>query len=136
MTDHPSDFDTLDSPQSPDWEALARHIASEDTTESTTRIDALLSEPSERDLVASLKGVTDRLSAGIPADLDVEAALRSVKTRMRQGDRPSLKVESGRSVRQPAPVTKWRVPFRAIAAAGLVVVGLGTWLAVGKRTET
>ena len=55
MTDYPSDFDTGDSPQSPDWEAIARHVAGEDTPESTVRLDALLSEASERDLIASIQ---------------------------------------------------------------------------------
>lgn len=134
MTDYPSDLDTSDSPQSPDWEAIARHVAGEDTPDSKARVEALLSEQSERDLVASLQGVTDQMPAFIPADVDVEAALRSVKSRMNESARPPLRVESGRSVRPAAPVTHWKVPFPAIAAAGLFVVGLGSWLVFGRQS--
>jgi transmembrane sensor len=133
MTDYPSDLDAGDSPQSPDWEAIARHVAGEGTPESTARVDSLLSEPPERELIASLLRATNQMSAGIPMDIDVAAALTSVKARMNEGVRPSLKVESGRGVKAPAPVTRWRVPFPAIAAAGLLVVGVGAWLAVGKQ---
>ncbi|HXV16868.1 MAG TPA: FecR domain-containing protein [Gemmatimonadaceae bacterium] len=135
MTDHLSDFDNADSSHSPEWEAIARHVAGESTAESAAQVDALLSDGPERDLVASLQGITNGMSAGIPTDIDVESALKSVKARMNEGVRPSLKVESGRGVRTPAPVTRWRVPFPAIAAAGLLVAGLGTWLTLGKRTE-
>lgn len=135
MTDYPSDLDTGDSPQSPDWEAIARHVAGEDTPESTARVDALMSEPSERDLIASLAGVTNQIAGDIPTNIDVEAALRSVKTRMNETAHPAFKLESGRGGRPPVPVTRWRVPFPAIAAAGLLVVGLSSWIAFGKRNE-
>src|SRR6478672_11232508 len=135
MTDYPSDLDIDDSSQSPDWDAVARHIAGEDTQESSARIEALLSEPSEGDLIASMREVTSQMSADLPTDIDVEAALANVKARMKEGVRPSLKVGSGRSVKTTVPVTRWRVPFPAIAAAGLLVVGLGTWLTVGRGTK-
>ena len=135
-----SDLDTADGgPQSPDWEAIARHVTGENTPESSARVEALMGDTSDRDLVASLQGVTSQLTGAIPTDIDVEAALRAVKARMNEGARPALKIESGRSVRPPVPVTRWRVPFPAIAAAGLLVVGLGvglgSWLALDKRNE-
>ena len=134
MTDFPPDFDNADSPQSPDWEAIARHVADENTPDSSARVDALTSEPLERDLIASLQGIATQMPGGIPTDIDVEAALRSVKARMNDGIRPVLKVKSGRSVRPPVPVTRWRVPVPAIAAVGLLAVGLSTWVAFGKRS--
>jgi transmembrane sensor len=135
MTDYPSDLDTADSSQSPDWDAIARHVAGESTPESSARVDELMGDPSERDLIASLQGVTNQMAGSIPADIDVEAALRDVKARMKEVVRPALKVESGRTVRAPMPATHWRVPVPAIAAAGLLVVGLGSWLVLGRKSE-
>jgi transmembrane sensor len=133
MTDFPSDLDNVDEPQSSDWEAIARHVAGENTPESSARVDALAGDASTREMIASLQGLTNQMSGAIPSDIDVEAALKSVKSRMNADSRPSLKVESGRSTRVTAPATRWRVPAPAIAAAGLVVVGLGSWLAFGKH---
>lgn len=135
MTDHLSDLDNANPPQSADWDAIARHVAGENTPESMARVDALMSETPERDLIASLQGVTNQMAGNIPTNIDVEAALRSVKGRMSEGALPALKVESGRSARTPAPATRWRVSVPAMAAAGLLVVGLGSWLALGKRNE-
>ncbi len=135
MTDYPSDLDSENFPQSPDWEAIARHVAGENTSESSARVDALMSDPSERDLLAALQRVTSQMAGSVPTDVDVEAALKSVKTRMNEGARSALKVESGRSVRQPVPAARWRVPVPAIAAAGLLAVGLGSWLALGRKNE-
>ena len=103
MTDHPPDLDTTDEPQSPDWEAIARHVAGEDTPESSTRVDALMGDAPERALIASLQGITSQMTGDIPTDIDVEAALSLVKARINEGARPALKVESGRSVRPPVP---------------------------------
>lgn len=134
MTDFPSDLDTADEPQSPDWEAIARHVAGENTAESSARVDALMGDASTRDLISSLQGVTGQMADDVPTDIDVESALKSVKARM-NSVRPVLKVESGRTARTQAPATRWRVSAPAIAAAGLVVVGLGSWLVLGRHTE-
>lgn len=136
MTEHPSNLDTSESPQSPDWEAIARHIAGESTPESAARIDELTGDPADRELVASLRSISGRMTGDIPSDIDVEAALRNVKTRMRE-TAPPLKLEpSRRTLEAPARKPGWRVAFPAIAAAGLIVVGAGTWLAIGKRAES
>ncbi len=135
MTDYTSDIDNADSLQSPDWEAIARHVAGEGTADSTARVDALMSSEPERNLIVSLHGITDQVAGDVPTDIDVEAALTSVKARINKGARPALKVESGRGVTQTVPATRWRVPLPAIAAAGLLIVGLGSWLALGKHTE-
>jgi transmembrane sensor len=136
MTDYSPDLDATESPQSPDWEAIARHVVGENTAESKARVDALMSEMPERDLIASLQGATNQMAGDIPTNIDVEAALKTVKSRIvTEKNRPALKVESGRSVRQPAPATRRRVAFPAIAAAGLLVIGLGSWLAMRNRSE-
>jgi transmembrane sensor len=135
MKDQPSDLDNADESQSPDWEAIGRYVAGENTPESSARVDALMGDASERDLIASLQEVTNQMSGSIPTDIDVESALESVKARMMEAARPALKIESGRSVRAPVPVTRWRVSVPAVAAAGLLVVGVGSWLALGKRSE-
>lgn len=135
MTDYPSDLDSAETPQSPDWEAIARHVAGESTQETSARVDALMSETPERDLIASLQGVTDQMASQIPTDIDVEAALRSVKGRIHEAARPALKVESGRGSRASGSTVRWMVPVPALAAAGLLVVGLGSWLVLNRKTE-
>lgn len=131
MTDYPSDPDTAEPPQSADWEAIARHVANESTPESSARVDALMSDRSDRGLIDSLQVVTSQMAGDILLDIDVETALNSVKDRAR----PAFRIQSGRSVRPPVPVTPWRVPIQAIAAAGLLAVGLGSWLVLAKRNE-
>jgi transmembrane sensor len=136
MTDHPSSFDAFDSPQSPDWEAIARHVAGESTAESAARVDELLGDDTDRQLVASLQDISGRARAEIPSDLDVEAALGLVKSRMREAARPILRLEPiPPKIVKPSRSSGWRVHLPAIAAAGLLVVGLGTWLSY-RTTET
>jgi len=136
MTDTPSSFDASDSPQSADWEAFARHLTGEATPESAARVSELMGDPFTADMLASLEDATSRLSDGVPQDLEVEAALASVKERMKTAETRPLKLEApNRTSRTAAPVPRWRVPFPAIAAAGLIVIGLGTWFSTGKRSE-
>ncbi|MGH9420283.1 MAG: FecR family protein, partial [Thermoanaerobaculia bacterium] len=46
-------------------------------------------------------------------------------------------LESSTAIAPPERrTTSWRVPFPAIAAAGLIAIGLGTWLTVGKHALT
>ncbi len=132
MTEHPSNLDAPDSTQSSDWEAIARHIAGESTTESAARVDELMGEPSARALIASIQSISGRMADDIPSDIDVEAALQSVRTRMPVAG--SLRVMSSpRKLEAPERRSGWRVAFPAIAAAGLIVVGASAWLAMGKR---
>jgi transmembrane sensor len=72
----------------PDWEAIARHLAGEDTPDDRARMDRWLdAHPKDRDIVERLDAA---LSAGVNAaaapasadDVDVEAALRRVRARM------------------------------------------------------
>ena len=136
MTDTPSSFDDTDTPQSPDWEAVARHLAGEDSPESVARVTELTSDSSVGDMLAALDSATSRLSERASDGIDVEAALTQVKTRIRATDARPLQLEpSIRTRKSTAPVPRWRVPFPAIAAAGLIAVALGTWFAVGRKTE-
>ncbi len=132
MTERPSHLGKSDSPQSQDWEALARHLTSEDTAESRAHVEALLREPAERGLIAALGDITGGMAADIPSDIDVESALIQVKARMNATDTRSLKLEGSARDLDRSRKTTWRIPFPAIAAAGLVAVGLGAWLTVGR----
>ena len=137
MTEHPSNPNATDSPQSADWEAIARHLTGEGTPESAARFDELMAGSAEKNLVASLESIANRMAGDVPSDIDVEAALRSVRARISEAAASPLKLGSSRSsARAPALVTRWRVPFPAIAAAGLLVVGLGSWLTLGKRDQS
>lgn len=135
MTERPSQSDEADSPQSADWEVLARHMAGEDTPDSRARAQELLSEPGRIELFAALDSITKTMSAEIPSDIDVEAALRRVKARMKDADVPVLKVRATGPSFWRAQTTAWRIPYPALAAAGLIVVGLGSWLSLGRTTS-
>ncbi len=133
MAKRPSDFDEASSPQSADWEAVARHMAGEETAESSSRVESLLADSANRDLLGSLDKITGDLSFGSPSDIDVEAALVCVKSRFSEIETRTLRLESSAS-RDAAPRRlKWMVPFPAIAAASLIAIGLGTWLTLGKH---
>ena len=136
MTERPSDFNDGTSPQSADWEAVARHMSGEDTAESRSHIEALLAEPGNRELLASLDELTSRMSSEIPTDVDVEAALRMVKARFDDTEPVSLRLERSTTSVPTARRAKWRVPFPAIAAAALIAAGLGTWLTVSRHAPT
>ncbi len=135
MTEHPSHFDEGDSARSGDWEALARHMTGEDTAESRVRADALLYDPTEKDLVAALGDITARMTGDVASDIDVERALARVKSRMSETPPRPLKLETQSRTIAPSRKTTWQVPFPAIAAAGLIAIGLGSWLTLGKRTS-
>jgi transmembrane sensor len=135
MTERSSDFNDDNSPQSADWEAVARHMTGEDTAESRARVESLLGEPGNRSLLASLDELTSRISPA-PSDIDVEAALSKVKARFRESEGSPLRLEQSESVAPPVRRPMWRVAFPALAAAGLIAVGLGTWLTVRKHTPT
>ncbi len=135
MTERPSDFNDDNFPESADWEAIARHMTGEDTAESRSRVEALLQQGENRDLLASLDEITASISSQ-PSDIDVEAALNRVKSRFAEAAPHSLRIERPAATAPPVRRTTWRVPFPAIAAAGLIAIGLGTWLTVGKHQPT
>lgn len=135
MTDTPSSFDDTDTPESPDWEAVARHLAGEDTPGSIARVNELAADPSVRDMLAALDDATSHFSEGLANGIDVDTALGAVKGRMRSAEARPLKLEpSARTQKVAAPAPRWRVPFPAIAAAGLLAIGLGAWLSIGKKS--
>ena len=131
MTDRDDAHETSKSDHSPDWEALARHLAGESSPEESRAVEALLAErPEERDLLAAVDRAMSNLAAEVPAGLDVEAALKSVKAR-RDSASPVLTVHSNR---KPAPPVRtwWRVAVPAIAAAAVLAIGVASWLNFGK----
>lgn len=80
------------SASAPDWEAIARFVAGESSTEEATRVERWLdANPAEKALLS-------RLDSGVIvhalSDVDVEAALTRVHSRMNEGARrPSLTLE-------------------------------------------
>ena len=136
MTDTPSSFDDTDTPQSPEWEAVARHLTGEDTPESVACVSGLTSDPSVQAMLIALDSAASRLSEGIADGIDVEAALKNVKARMRETDARPLKLDPAtQKSRSTAPGPRWRVPFPAIAAVGLLAIGLGAWFSVREKSE-
>ncbi len=136
MTDTPSSFDDTDTPQSPDWEAVARHLTGEDTPESVARVNELAADPAVRDMLAALDEATSQLGEGVADGIDVEAALDTVKGRIGIAGSGTLKLEPPiRNQKTAAPAPRWRVPLPAMAAAGLVAIGLGSWLSIGRKSE-
>ena len=105
-----------------DWDALARYLTGESSPDETREIEARLSaQPADRELLVALDTLTKRMAASIPTSLDVEAALSRVKSRR---DEPVVRsIDSARKVR-------WMVPFPAIAAVGLLAIGIAGYLAM------
>ncbi|MEO7367945.1 MAG: FecR domain-containing protein [Gemmatimonadaceae bacterium] len=136
MTDTPSSFDDTDTPESPDWEAVGRHLAGEDTPGSIARVNELAADPSVRDLLAALDDATTHFSEGLAKGIDVDAALGAVKGRMNSAGARPLKLEPTAGTQKVAALApRWRVPFPAIAAVGLLAIGLGTWASIGRQSE-
>lgn len=135
MTERNSQTDSPESPQSADWEALARHIAGESTPEELARFEAVLAErPVDRELISALRNVSSGLAEDVPRDLDVESALLKVKSSSDFNQRPALKVESGRTHRGGGTgrTVKWMVPMPALAAAAALAIGLAGWFSINK----
>ena len=104
--------------ESPDWEAIARVLANESTSDEATRVRAwLAANPADRQLVERL----DETARPELADVDVEAALKQVHARMQQAPAPSLKVIRGNATR---PRKVYLVSAFAAAAAAVAVIVL------------
>src|SRR5690348_16586827 len=77
---------------SPDWEAIARVLASESSEEEANRVRAwLASHPADRQLVERL----DETARPELADVDVETALQRLHRRMETGAAPKLTLVRG-----------------------------------------
>jgi transmembrane sensor len=123
MTQGNSQFDLSLENQSTDWEALARHVTGESSPEESARISAWLAgHPEQREILATLDSAMSRMADDIPRDLDIEAALARVKQRRVSIDKPALELQRT-TVRRPI----WRVAVPALAASGILAVGLLNW---------
>jgi transmembrane sensor len=123
MTDqHLAPFDPSDA----DWDALARFVAGEGTTEERAAMSRLLEEhPSRSALVSALMQAMRADEPVAPTHAEVEAALASVRARALDDPRIA-------EVRPRAPVVsldayrnRWRHARLSAAAAVLVVAGAG-----------
>jgi len=115
-----------------DWDALARHLAGETTPEEAAAIEAELEgHPEEQALLSTLDGATASMRAGNPENLDVESALQRVKTR-RAAPGDTEVVERRHDI--AATRRTWRTAFPAIAAVGLLAIGIGSWLTLRDDT--
>ena len=132
MTDRDEAHEPSKSDHSPDWEALARHLAGESSPEESRAVEAVLAErPEDRELLAAVDQAMSALVAEVSAGLDVESALQKVKAR-RDSTGPVLTVHSNR--KSPPPVrTRWRVAIPAIAAAAVLAMGVASWLNFGTK---
>lgn len=116
------------SPVSPliDWETLARHVTGESSPEEFARVDAwLASHPEQRDILATLDNAMSRMADDIPSDIDIESALEQVKARRDFIGRPVLDLKTNPKWAPMRPV--WRVAIPALAASGLLAIGVLTW---------
>ena len=123
MTQGDNRFDLSPENQSTDWEALARHMTGESSPEESARITTWLAgHPEQREILATLDTAVSRMADDIPQDLDIEAALARVKARRDSIDKPVLELR-----RTPARRPIWRVAVPALAASGILAIGLLTW---------
>lgn len=119
--------------QPADWEALARYVAGESSPDETKTIEAdLAANAADKALMDALTSLTGKLAADSRAPIDVESALTKVKARRDHPEPRPLKLHTDR---QPSrPRTRWSVPFPAIAAAALLMIGVAGWLTL-RRTQ-
>src|SRR5689334_15620842 len=95
----------------PDWDAIARVLANESSSDEESRVRAwLAAHPADRHLVERL----DEAARPALADVDVEAALKRVHARMQQPGARGLKVVRGNGQR---PRRVYLVSALAVAAA-------------------
>ena len=115
------------SPSGPptDWEALARRVTGESSPEESARIDAWLSgHPEQREILATLDNAMSRMADEIHADIDVESALEAVKARRASIGKAPIEFRPTRE-RRARPI--WRVAVPALAASGLLAIGVLTF---------
>lgn len=133
MTDGSSNFGSPSSSQSPDWEALARHLTGESLPDESARIEAALEAlPEERAALTRLGAAIDDLRSDTPQGLDVDAALARVKARPEFKDSGIIPIGTGRrdfTVSRP----RWLIPMPALAAAALLAVGVASWMSYRNR---
>lgn len=133
MTDSSSNFGSSSSPQSPDWEALARHLTGESLPDESERMEAALAaHPEERAALAKLGAAMNDLRSDTLAGLDVDAALARVKARPEFSDSGIVPIDLGRhapGVSRP----RWLIPMPALAAAALLAVGVASWMSYRNR---
>jgi transmembrane sensor len=137
MSDRENHLEPADSESSRDWEAFARHLAGESSSEERAHMEAVLaSRPQDRDLLLALDKAAS-LSSEIPTDIDVEGALARVKARPDFREKPRFEVHRGAPVSAPRRSARfrWAVAIPAIAAAALLAVAIPKWLATGKSVE-
>src|SRR5688572_16375436 len=118
-----------------DWDALARYLAGESSTDEAHARRRWLEARAERvELVAALERPIGRLAYQAPKDLDVEGALRRVRARR---DEPDVRVLPSR----PAGVSRFvsRSPRWSAgglrAAAVLAAIAVGTTLLWQSRRD-
>jgi transmembrane sensor len=102
------------SSNAPDWEAIARFLVGESSSEEATKVEQWLdANPGDRELVARLD---EALLVDARSDVDVEAALARVHSQMAdQLKRPSLTIERGRG-----PSRRFALVIGSLLAAAAV----------------
>lgn len=112
MTDHRNADSTP-----PDWEAVARHLAGEDSGAERARVEAFLREnPADAELLRALGDASARVPVEPVPGLDVERALRRTKARF---DTPVVALPAHQKSRQ-RPIFAW-VGLAAAAAIAVVL---------------
>src|SRR3954463_1343236 len=102
----------------PDWDALARYLAGESSTEEAAVLRAWLeAHPVDRELVERLDSLA---TLEVPDDLDVDGALARVHARFNQPAAPS-RLGITRAMRTPQPAVPWgRLAIGGLLAAAAV----------------
>ena len=110
----------------PDWEAIARAMAGEATSQDREAFGRHLdANPGRGELVGAMDGAASRLAAQQHAEIDVETALAAVMARR---DLPPADVIPFRSRTHSRPESRWRgAALRAAAAVILMVGGALVW---------
>jgi transmembrane sensor len=119
-----------ETPRDAQWEALARFVAGECTSDEAAAVEEQLSRSSDVSaLVSAIERVTARLAVDPLPDVDVERALASVRNRLAADEVHSLDAERARRRSGTGGRGSWWV---AALAAGLVIVA-GTTLLLRNR---
>ena len=132
MTDGSSNFGSSGS-QSPDWEALARHLTGESLPDESARIEAALAaQPEEKAALARLGTAINDLRSDTFAGLDVDAALARVKARPEFSDSSIIPIgPTRRNSNDSRP--RWFIPMPALAAVAMLAVGVASWMSYRNR---